>query len=1697
MKKLTSVLLLVVFLFQLVGINAFASESQYNGSESTSNLDEVIAICKKYSDGNTVTGVRNQIDWLNQLYNAISQDFVGQLGLGETLLIALLNHTDINTTLLTSSYSTGDINREVAKIILIGAEGYADVASIAKATELKETDVRDILESIVAGGITEKTIANGKDSNSATNRGTYVKNQALKQEKVWQYLITEVARMTENPDSMAILCQDLGAGYVSNMMSGQEPDKYKVSLYKKYLAKTLDAVLDSDTPSIVSYDITKADTYKVAKKTRSVLSKIFSYEVGAEKDALPEELKAFWDEHLKNGVLSESEAREYLILSGEYQKGEHGIGEAAKQLVKGYKHLKRFKTVLDKTGKVFDAVDKLKKADEFLEYWATDYAEQEIMLDYLVESLSQSGADLDMMTAARELQQEYNDKLVVTFDKVYVAMIGKGVGTLKSAFPPLQIAESVISLSATVTGADKKVGALETGLAMQGICSQALDDYEKAVIAVNEGDTSEEAASRVLSTFKIAKQSMILYCKAMIELAETDAQKEAYSSDLQKLEQAEFGYSAISLPFGGGGGGSRNGNADLTQFAENQKPITSSDAKALDTNAMAAEHGKTYSFGNSTYAVYNYSDVETGSWYGAKEYCELQGGHLVTITSNEEQAFIEQLIRENGTEEVYWIGLYDNDSKDGWQWVTGELISYTNWRDGVPTHRVELVGEIYNGNMSEYGYFWDGTAHPGSKKDYNTTATHGFICEWENATTSHTLISDTVDSTVNSNKMQELLANNDDLLFAYAQLLNTVVMVSNDKKATHYQLFDENEDGLPEIVTYNTGGPYGAAFAGWSYSNGIVQMNFWSAEYYYYYSLCIGDQKEVYCNASASRPYQNIEVLIDNYNVVGGIEIGSSEDIISNTYRSSLQEKYRNNIEMWRAENSHVLQAYADVLKSGVTIWEPKNTPATHYWLYDKNSDGVPELLVFGRNSSFGIGFREYGYIDGEVKVIAKTADDSIYYYSLAIHNGVECCLNKKDYGEYGSVEKLVQNGHIIGGMRIGSSDDYLTKMPVVTTPNSEKAVLAIGDYVKFGNDRTWQVIHLGENTATLFHQGCFTGVFDASLHMEAHAISLMNYRTYGSATWEYSDVRQWLNAREASESALDVAFDYSNLAQGFSGMGMQATVKKESGSYAYAGKAGFLSAENFTDLEYWLLEPTQNTSCVPYTQIVTSVVNGVSSFKNFQAEMDKLYSEEIGQTQTIDRMFLLNGREIKEYLIDNGLSPYVSTSGSTYPAYWLRDAVYHGLANYYHYYGTNILTVANKGAGSQQADLEAFIRPACNINLSYVTGVSGAGTSEDPYTLTIDSSVINRPISLVDDTENTTTAEPVADFTAFEAVFQHTANKVDKELALQSAMASNKAYNKQGIFDYLVSLGFDKDSIVQEDYESTATHSVAITMAQREVVDENGTPKTLYALIIRGTNSTLEWVSNFDIGTSSVSKGFDKAASRVMGYFAKYVKNHAPLDGSFTDGNYLVWTCGHSRGAAVANLIAGKYLPMYLASDNVYAYTFATPNVDRDATICKNIFNFVIQGDLVPRVPFREWGFERYGLTINYTNDKLNGITLNTNRSTTMLSTLLTDRVKTQEEYAKTTKELLQVLESEAETKEVDLEFMVKGLFSTVYSVGTVSDIIVKMDVYEDLSMLLNMIGTDINTDELFFTTEDFFDALSLIGPTHSMDTYLEWMKQ
>ncbi|MEC5385093.1 lectin-like protein [Uliginosibacterium sp. H3] len=104
------------------------------------------------------------------------------------------------------------------------------------------------------------------------------------------------------------------------------------------------------------------------------------------------------------------------------------------------------------------------------------------------------------------------------------------------------------------------------------------------------------------------------------------------------------------------------------------------------------------------------------NWTDSKAAAEAAGGYLATVTSAAENAFIAGLVPDYGAdaERPYWLGAFQppgSAANVGWQWVTGEAWSYTNWAPGEPTNT--------NENALAFAYFATGDA-------------------WNNAPTGHT-----------------------------------------------------------------------------------------------------------------------------------------------------------------------------------------------------------------------------------------------------------------------------------------------------------------------------------------------------------------------------------------------------------------------------------------------------------------------------------------------------------------------------------------------------------------------------------------------------------------------------------------------------------------------------------------------------------------------------------------------------------------------------------------------------------------------------------------------------------------------------------------------------------------------------------------------------------------------------------------------
>lgn len=207
-----------------------------------------------------------------------------------------------------------------------------------------------------------------------------------------------------------------------------------------------------------------------------------------------------------------------------------------------------------------------------------------------------------------------------------------------------------------------------------------------------------------------------------------------------------------------------------------------------------------------------------------------------------------------------------------------------------------------------------------------------------------------------------------------------------------------------------------------------------------------------------------------------------------------------------------------------------------------------------------------------------------------------------------------------------------------------------------------------------------------------------------------------------------------------------------------------------------------------------------------------------------------------------------------------------------------------------------------------------------------------------------------------------------DPEIAKMSVALASLAYvGKTSITDTLLK-GMKYDSVVLYDYERQATYEdndfVAYSVAKKEIT-VNSEKYVIYLVPVRGTPGSGEWYSDFRLGKNNGGnhEGFYKAAD---GIYDSLVNDFFAQDGADSLHRKILVT-GHSRGAAVANIVAGKLTRgSYVSQSGVFGYTFACPAVSKkaDATL-KNIYNFNNQGDLIPELPLETWGYKRYGQTV------------------------------------------------------------------------------------------------------------------------------------
>jgi len=204
------------------------------------------------------------------------------------------------------------------------------------------------------------------------------------------------------------------------------------------------------------------------------------------------------------------------------------------------------------------------------------------------------------------------------------------------------------------------------------------------------------------------------------------------------------------------------------------------------------------------------------------------------------------------------------------------------------------------------------------------------------------------------------------------------------------------------------------------------------------------------------------------------------------------------------------------------------------------------------------------------------------------------------------------------------------------------------------------------------------------------------------------------------------------------------------------------------------------------------------------------------------------------------------------------------------------------------------------------------------------------------------------------------------QKLSLISAALAAAAYTKKTgepegyIKAALQDLGFG--NIVHRNYYTDpddvryGVDNVAFSFAKKTLPSG----KTLVAVVVRGTvgeinfvlNGSSDWRSNFKIGAGVLSRthyGFATAMEKLYPQLVSYLGS-IPTDGST---QFLI--TGHSRGAAVGNLLTVKLVGQGVPQSAIYNYNFATPDVAISFPgawgVYENIFNICNRVDIVPSI--------------------------------------------------------------------------------------------------------------------------------------------------
>ena len=389
--------------------------------------------------------------------------------------------------------------------------------------------------------------------------------------------------------------------------------------------------------------------------------------------------------------------------------------------------------------------------------WEKELAGYVEIADGITEVATNAADYFEALTKALALKEVNDERIVFLKSMAEVASDNKAfqtaveniIETIESSYAELSLQEATDTMGAFAW--DKCWDSIKKQIP----CFSVYDNAHDALNYIFNSDSLSENNIRIIMQYTVgqyARQVLMAahttyqaeitdeHAAAFVEAYKNYLAYQGYSSEWAKefVEDVPFSSDAVVDEW------LTKLNSDIN-YCSNCIVIVNNTVKLYDKKIYDYDENDSSDDNNieSTFNGHSYQIFDSSmTWNEAKAYCENLGGHLVSITSQEEQAYITELLNSHdNTKNCYWIGL--SGSKDNWQWVDNETDEYYNWAPNEPNNQdsresyVHLFGNVWTGGkgIKEIGQ-WNDASNDGAgySHDFYALDNFGFICEWDNTT---------------------------------------------------------------------------------------------------------------------------------------------------------------------------------------------------------------------------------------------------------------------------------------------------------------------------------------------------------------------------------------------------------------------------------------------------------------------------------------------------------------------------------------------------------------------------------------------------------------------------------------------------------------------------------------------------------------------------------------------------------------------------------------------------------------------------------------------------------------------------------------------------------------------------------------------------------------------------------------------------